>query len=856
MSKTKKNIKSQKIKETVFSKFNLEEFIPQKYHVLAVILFIFILFLVFLYPLYFGGKTFQSGDILATTANQSYITNHGDGFTLWDPLIFCGMPAYALGTAPTWFNIIYTILATVRNTFASLFSVQYTMWSFYLILLGISSFLFMRYLTKNTLVSLFTAVATAFSTGLIVFLYIGHVTKLSALCMYPLLFLLLLRFQEKIRLIDFLILIITLQLFIQSFHVQIIFYGLFAVAIYFIYFFLRSLINKDKGLRNGTLKSMGVFIVATVIALLIQSDNLTQIYEYTPYSTRGSKGILEKTTGKTEQTESDYYQYHTNWSFSPEEVATFVIPSFYGFGNSTYKGSLTNGRAVEVNTYFGQMPFVDVAMYMGVLVFFLALFAIYTRWKEPFVRFLAILSGIALLISFGKNFPVLFDLLFYNLPYFDKFRVPSMILVLVQLSLPVLAGLGVMKILSLREERDEKIIKLIKNTAIVFTVILIVSLLFNGSITSWFTERINDYANSISSSQQRLAQQFRALAGYSSDMFTTDFLMAFVFLLAAFWGAFMYIRGRLSKDIFVIGIIVLTLIDLWRIDSRGAIYHENPDVKNLFDTPDYITVIKNQKDKEPFRILNLKQDGSMGSINNNSNFNAYFLLEDFYGYSGIKPRSYQDIIDVVGPVNTTIWRMLNVKYIVADRPLPFAGFKEILNNSKTFVYENKKVLPRVYFVDTVESKPDIEVLRSAKENGFDPKEIAYVNENTPKVNMPDSTAKVNITEYKDEILTADVKATGNNFLFFGDTYISGKADYKLFKIPTGWKAYIDGNQTEMYKVNHGFMGIVVPSGNHKVEFRYAPPSFFISKYISLSLSSLTVGGLIIILLVNIKKKKE
>ncbi|MCW8812036.1 MAG: hypothetical protein OQK65_00780, partial [Chlorobium sp.] len=102
----------------------------------------------------------------------------------------------------------------------------------------------------------------------------------------------------------------------------------------------------------------------------------------------------------------------------------------------------------EVNTYFGQMPFVDVAMYMGVIIFFMALFAMFADWKNPLVRFFAILSLIALLISFGRTFSVVYDLMFNYFPFFDKFRVPSMILVLVQVSFPILAGLGLVKILS------------------------------------------------------------------------------------------------------------------------------------------------------------------------------------------------------------------------------------------------------------------------------------------------------------------------------------------------------------------------------------------------------------------------
>jgi uncharacterized membrane protein YfhO len=100
-----------------------------------------------------------------------------------------------------------------------------------------------------------------------------------------------------------------------------------------------------------------------------------------------------------------------------------------------------------------------------------------------------------------------------------------------------------------------------------------------------------------------------------------------------------------------------------------------------------------------------------------------------------------------------------------------------------------------------------------------------------------------------------VNASGNNFLFLGDTFMSGDADYRLFKVPTGWDAFIDGEKTKIYKTNHGFRGIVVPKGKHKVVFTYLPQSFVISKYSALILSSLVIIGLVVGTLLTLKKKK-
>ena len=113
----------------------------------------------------------------------------------------------------------------------------------------------------------------------------------------------------------------------------------------------------------------------------------------------------------------------------------------------------------------------------------------------------------------------------------------------------------------------------------------------------------------------------------------------------------------------------------------------------------------------------------------------------------------------------------------------------------------------------------------------------------PVVNQPDSTAFVNITSFEDERIEIDVNASGSNFLFLGDTYF-----------PKGWTASVDGNETEIYRANHGFRGIVVPKGEHKVVFTYLPQSFVISKYVALVLSTLIVLGLIIGLFFKKKQK--
>jgi len=825
-------------KESKLASFSFDKLVPSKYQLIVIAALILFVFLFFYSPLYFGGKTFQSGDIVTRKSIDTYLENHQGDFTLWNSYVFNGMPAYAIAVGYKWFNLIWIGVNTVIEAFGSLFSIDYAKWTFYLIALAYTMFIFMMSRTKNKLVSLLVSLASSFSTGIVVFLYIGHVTKLTAIWVFPILLLLLMNFQKKIRFVDVMLLIIFITMMILAWHVQIIFYIFFAVFIYFIYFFLRSIKLKDKLLTMQLVKSAVVFLGAVIIALLIQSDNFTQIWEYNPYSTRGTESILEKQSTVTKQSESDFYQYATNWSFSPGEVLTFIIPSYYGFGKSIYRGPLTQNQPVEVNTYFGQMPFVDVAQYMGVIIFFLAIFSMIINWKDPFVRYLTILSIIALLISFGRTFPFLYDLMFNYFPFFDKFRVPSMILVLVHLSFPILAGLGIAKVISLKNESDKKAETLVRNTALVFAGLLALTLVLASPIKEWFLGRV--------AASGRENQQIQALHDYMANMFITDARVAFFFSAAVFGLLYAYFKSKLSADLMVIAIALLVIIDVVRIDLRGETYVEYSQIEQLFNKPEYIQAIESTKDGSTYRILNLKQDGSIGSLNQNSNFNAYFLQQDLYGFSGIKPRAFQDYMDVLGsPANPTLWRMANVKYIVFDSQINYPGLQLIYSGNKTFVYQNTNALPRAYFVNSVETKNALELLNDVKNNLFDPKKVAYVEDESIKVEEPDSTAFVNIECYKDEIIILNVNASGNNFLFLGDTYF-----------PNGWKALIDGSETKIYRANHNFRGIVVPKGEHKVEFVYKPASFVISKYLSLSLSTLTLLGLVIGIIFIIRKKKN
>jgi uncharacterized membrane protein YfhO len=110
----------------------------------------------------------------------------------------------------------------------------------------------------------------------------------------------------------------------------------------------------------------------------------------------------------------------------------------------------------------------------------------------------------------------------------------------------------------------------------------------------------------------------------------------------------------------------------------------------------------------------------------------------------------------------------------------------------------------------------------------------------------DKDAKINLVEYKPNHLTYQASNVATNQLaVFSEIYYSA-----------GWNAYIDGNKTNYFRTNYVLRGMIVPSGNHKIEFKFEPKSYFIGKNISMISSIILVLCFIVAIFYSLKKSKS
>ena len=251
----------------------------------------------------------------------------------------------------------------------------------------------------------------------------GHGSQIMTAAYIPWVMWMTIKIMERPSFINTGLLAILLGFQLQRAHVQIAYYTWMLSGAYALYFLIIHI--KDIKARNRSLMGFGSFLGAAVLvrrlAMLIYLPSL----EYTPYSIRGGGP-----SGGAD------YNYATSWSFSPKELLTFIIPSAFGFGGQTY---------------WGNMPFTDYPNYMGIVILVLAAIGFVHR-RDPLMWFLLGTSILAIFISFGKNMNIIYDLFYSFFPYFNKFRVPAMILILVQFNFSVMAALGLNYLLTLHKQ--------------------------------------------------------------------------------------------------------------------------------------------------------------------------------------------------------------------------------------------------------------------------------------------------------------------------------------------------------------------------------------------------------------------
>ena len=763
----------------------LEKILEGKYKHVIFISLLFIILSIFFFRIAFQNYAPPAGDTSQWRSSaqvlMEYNKVHKDQ-AMWNPNVFSGMPSYLIsfGSKYPFVGYIYKLTNKVMN------------WRiFMLFLMALGIYLFMIHLKFDPIIAFISAIAMPLSCHFLGLIEIGHNTKFRAVVYIPWIMYAVHYLKQRRSLMALGATAIILIMQLRANHPQISYYTFLMVGIYWIAHLIWAI--KDKELRSHMIFSAMLFL-AFFIAFMAIAQPYFSTYEYGEYTIRGGSTGLSTS-------------YATSWSFHPLEILTFVNPSFFG-GVSPF--------------YWGWMPFTQTSMYMGIIIFLFALIAVFYN-KNRLVKMLLSVSIFTLFLSFGRHLPFLSNFLLHYLPGFNKFRVPAMILVLLQFSTVILAGFGIKTILEKIKGNDKKFFDLFQKTLIAVFVLFIIFIAFSSSLENLGLQHAGD-ASKYSPAQLKQLKVLR------SEKLVKDGIQTGIFLLVSMVLILLAGKKKIGKYPFLILIAVLVISDLLLIDSR---FLQNVTPKQNIDKQ-YNKTDANKfllQDSENFRIYPLAREFGQNSW-------AYYH-QTIGGYHGAKLKRYQEIIENCLnveflnriPINWNIVNMLNAKYVIFTQKLPLDNLEYAYydRKQKQTIYLNKTYLPRAWFVKNIELIKDKKTIwKKLNDPEFSPAETAIVEKDVPETYTP-TEFSVTPDGFGLHDLKFNVITDTTSFLTISEIYY-----------PAGWRAFIDGEETEIFATNYILRGVVVPKGEHIVEMKFESETYLWSLRLSLVGSILAI----------------
>lgn len=688
---------------------------------------------------------------------------------------------------------------------------------FHLFVGGAGTFLFCRTIGCSLPASFLGGLVFAAAPEIATLINAGHVQKIATISFAPWAFYLLERgFRAKRALVWFMACAVTLAFQFFNMHWQIAYYTCLALGVYGIARSIMIVLDEKEARGKATRRMFALNLTLLFFFLSTVAISLMPLASWSAESTRG--GGAGSSSGGMQVEEA------MSWSMPPEELVTLVIPGFFGLSREEGGG---NTDAIG-SYYWGRMFFTQTADYMGLLPWLLLPLAlIFKRDRFAWLALAGIVVG--LLFSFGKYTPF-YWLLFEHLPGISHFRVPKMMMIIPLLALAFLAARGLDCLLD-EELRSTKAFR--RYLWWVAGLAGAVALLYLSEIAAkdlWlrlFGEQIY---------QPTRYEQGPALVARRWNNLVNETGLAAIMILAH-WLALRFMPRPGRRMLFiVIPLLLLYLIDIGRINSLFMLLQPAP--RRDFAAKTEIMEQLSRMSKE-YRVAPLTEEDPMRYASNK--------IPVLYTSNPVQLRRWQELLEQFS-LTSAVPDMLNVRYLVMPAE-QYQQEKGVLGeryapvyqtrDGKSLLLENRTVLPKAWLVPSVVVEPNRDKRRALLNHPqFAPARFGLV-ESQPPIPVagydgsPRQTpGSARVTRYEADNVVVEARVTAPALLVIGDKYFKG------------WRSFVNGSAVENVPVNHVLRGVYLPTGTHKVEFRFDPLPFKIGKYLTLASFAVFAGMLI------------
>lgn len=801
----------------------------------GIILILFLVAAVYMSPS-FDGKVIQQGDTLkwqAMAKEQRDFHDKTGNYAIWNSSMFSGMPGYQITTpkSPSIFTSIYGLVNL------NIFGLSGDVGVVFLYLLGF--YVALIAMGANPWLSLLGALAFGLSSYNIIIIEAGHLSKAYALAlMAPILSAMVLTIKKN-YILGGILFTLFLGLQIAYNHIQITYYTFLAALLLGLSYFICAI--KDKELKRF-FTAIGILTIGSIVAIGGNSRLLFVNKEYAKYTMRGGSEITVTPEDLYKDGEAKSIaasngldiDYAFAWSYGKGETYTLLVPGAYGGGSGETVGTdsefYKNFRQKQAPLYWGDQPFTSGPVYFGAIAIFLFVLGLFVV-KGPDRWWLVLATILAILMSWGKNLMGFNEFLFNHLPYYNKFRTPSMSLVIANVTMMLMAVLALKTIFDKENPVDKKKLNLglYISTGIIAGLILLMMALSSSFSFS-------------GASDAQMAAQYGAQWDMIKDvlvkdrkaLFMADSWRSLILVLISAVLIWLYINEKIKQSGIIIGVLAcLVLVDLWGVDRRYLNESNFVSEKRLklrpSETDKTLDMYAAQFKDEDYRVFDL-------SVNTFNDSYPSAFHHQIGGYHAAKLRRYQDLIDfyLSRHINTNVLNMLNTRYVVMQG-----------QGGQPMVQRNPEALGNAWFVDAYQlvEDPNAEILAL---NDFNPADTAIIDKRFAEMLQGkdltrDSASVIDMVHqkpYNPDYVVYKTKTNKDQLAVFSEVYYA-----------PDWRAYIDGKPADYFRVNYILRAMVVPAGEHTIEFKDEAPLMHKLDKVSIIVSILfvlTVAGSLVL----------
>ncbi len=819
--------------------------------VLAILLFVIISFAYF-FPADLEGKILFRHDSAASKGLDREMSEHkaktGER-TRWMNSVFSGMPTYQ--SAPSYSS---DRPLTIAEKFYHLFLPE-NVWYVFVYLLGF--YILLRAFDFRQSLAALGAIIWAFSSYFFIIIAAGHIWKVMALAyLPPMIAGIVLSYRGK-----YIWGLIVTALFtafeINANHVQMTYYYLFVILFMVIAFFIEAL---RQGKLSHFLKASGVCIIGALIGICLNLSNLYHTWEYSQESMRGKSELVKENSSN--QTSSGLERdYITQWSYGIGETWTLLVPNTKGGASIPLAENETAMKHADpqlleiyrqLGQYWGEQPGTSGPVYVGAFVLMLFVLGLFIV-KGPMKWALLIVTILSILLSWGKNFMPFTNFFLDYIPLYAKFRTVASALVMAEFTIPLLAMLALKEIVDSPDILSKKIkyvyVSFFLTAGIALLFALMPNIFFSSFISSGEMQAIKqlprEYVDLVISNLTQVRQA----------IFTSDAWRSFIIIVIGTLCLLLFKANKLRSSYMIGAIILLCLIDMWQVNKRylnDGMFVERSERENpIRMTAADEEILSDTTDFRSYRVLNL------ASNTFNENETSYYH-NSIGGYHAAKLRRYQELLDayvipeihnlvpalgevdgnvseVKGDSIFPILNMLNTRYFI----FPIEG-GQTLAIYNPYAMGNAWYIDKIDYVDTankeLETLGKINLHREAVADG---KFKSSLGEALPQ----DSSSWVKLTAYDSDLLSFEANSNRGGIIVFSDIYYPG------------WVAKVDGQKTDLGRVDYLLRAINVKPGSHKIELSFRPTSLKVTETIAYIAYAFFILAIAYIVFVRIRQKK-